>query len=192
MFPPGFEHIAKKKEIERLELQQKQNQQQLLRQYQNKEQANNPLPIFNKNSNVFSGQTLHQQLQQQQSKQFGTQQGHFPRYFQQSGQGTLQQQTLKPEQYLQHINRQLQKDWQNPFQQQPQSQQNTGTSSQKNYLDLLDKLKSGVENPNISTQQIADNSNKGGSFKVSALIRIIINVIILTKINYQKILIQKY
>nr|CAD2168308.1 unnamed protein product [Meloidogyne enterolobii] len=161
MPPPGFEQIAKKIETERLELLQKQNQQQLLRQYQNKEQANNPLPIFNKNSNVFSGQTLHQQLQQQQSKQFGTQHSILiPGQFQTSGQGILQQQALNSEQYLQHSNRQQQKDKQSPFQQQTQSQQNSGTSSQKNYFDLLAKQNSGVENPNTNTQQTDGNSHK--------------------------------
>nr|CAD2191340.1 unnamed protein product [Meloidogyne enterolobii] len=134
MFPPGFEQtIARKNEI------------------------------FNKNSNVYSGQTLHeiQQLRQQQSKQFGIQHSILiPGQFQHSGQGTLQQQTLNSEQYLQQFNRQLQKDVQNPFQQQPPSQQNTGTSSQKNYSDLLAKQNSGAENPNTSTQQMADNLNK--------------------------------
>uniref|UniRef100_A0A914N758 Uncharacterized protein n=1 Tax=Meloidogyne incognita TaxID=6306 RepID=A0A914N758_MELIC len=140
MFPPGFEQtIARKNEI------------------------------FNKNSNVYSGQTLHeiQQLRQQQSKQFGIQHSILiPGQFQHSGQGTLQQQTLNSEQYLQQFNRQLQKDVQNPFQQQPPSQQNTGTSSQKNYSDLLAKQNSGAENPNTSTQQMADNLNKGWSCKI--------------------------
>uniref|UniRef100_A0A914N0A6 Uncharacterized protein n=1 Tax=Meloidogyne incognita TaxID=6306 RepID=A0A914N0A6_MELIC len=163
MPPPGFEQIAKKIETERLELLQKQHQQQLLRQYQNKEQANNALPIFNKNPNVYSGQTLHeiQQLQQQQSKQFGTQHSILiPGQFQTSGQGILQQQALNSEQYLQHSNRQQQKDKQSPFQQQTQSQQNSGTSSQKNYFDLLAKQNSGVENPNTNTQQTDGNSHK--------------------------------
>uniref|UniRef100_A0A915NXT1 Transmembrane protein n=1 Tax=Meloidogyne floridensis TaxID=298350 RepID=A0A915NXT1_9BILA len=166
MFPPGFEQtIARKNEI------------------------------FNKNSNVYSGQTLHeiQQLRQQQSKQFGIQHSILiPGQFQHSGQGTLQQQTLNSEQYLQQFNRQLQKDVQNPFQQQPPSQQNTGTSSQKNYSDLLAKQNSGAENPNTSTQQMADNLNKGWSCKVSALIGIIINNLIYKNNRLSKILSQKY
>jgi len=140
MFPPGFEQtIARKNEI------------------------------FNKNSNVYSGQTLHeiQQLRQQQSKQFGIQHSILiPGQFQTSGQGILQQQALNSEQYLQHSNRQQQKDKQSPFQQQTQSQQNSGTSSQKNYFDLLAKQNSGVENPNTNTQQTDGNSHKGGSLKL--------------------------